>query len=81
MRKHSQNGSTITLWDSSFTAMKLNQVPVKENKLTVTKLVPGNDPSTLSIGVIYYLEDVGYAWLFDTCSKGVNFKNLDLNYR
>ena len=70
-----RKGST-ELFDSSLATMTLDQLPDFDHRIIVEKLVPGNDPASLEIGIIDFLEDVGSAWRIDTFPEGDSIKVL-----
>ncbi|MEO5996904.1 MAG: hypothetical protein ABIN89_09225 [Chitinophagaceae bacterium] len=76
MRNH-----TRTILDSSLATMKVEEIPDFNHRIIIEKFVPRNDTSTLVVGFIYYLENVGESWYLEDFPSGNNFKVLTYPFR
>ncbi len=70
-----------TLWDSIMPPMKIKDIPAFANKLVIEKTVPGNDSSQLSVGFIYYIQNVGVSWYLESFDAGKMFKAVDYHFQ
>jgi hypothetical protein len=53
-----------TIFDSSLATMKIKDIPDFDHRLVIEKIVPGNNTSTLTVGFVYQIENVGLSsWL------------------
>jgi hypothetical protein len=75
-----RNTSHKTLWDSTFKAVKLNQIPTPKDKWIVEKIVPNEYNSVLQVGFNYSIKNVGNSWYLDTCDVGNKLKIVDFNF-
>jgi hypothetical protein len=71
----------ITIFDSTWTEMKIRDIPDLNHRIIVEKLVPGNDTSTLSVGFVYRIENVGYASYLDPFPSGDSLKVLRYSFK
>ena len=73
--------ATQVLWDSILPPMKIKDIPSVINKINISKAVPGNDHSQLSVGFIYYIQNVGQSWYLQTFDAGEAVKVVDYNFQ
>jgi hypothetical protein len=53
-----------TIFDSSLAMMKIKDIPDSSHRIIIEKIVPGNNASTLTVGFVYQIENVGISsWL------------------
>jgi hypothetical protein len=52
-------------FDSALATMKVKDIPDFEHRIIVEKSVPGNDTSTLVVGFVYQIENVGTSWYLE----------------
>jgi hypothetical protein len=69
------------LFDSSFSAMQIKNIPDYSHKIIVEKKVVGYDDEELTAGFIYEIENVGNSWYVDTSKAGNPLKVIDFNFR
>lgn len=69
------------IWDSVLPPMKIKDIPNRNNKLIVEKIVPVNDCSFLKVGFIYAIENVGISWFWERSNPGQTLKEVDFNFR
>ncbi len=70
-----------TLWDSTFAPMLIKDIPVLAKKIVIEKNVPGNDNSQLSVGFVYYIQNVGLSWYLQPFEPGQVLKAVDYNFQ
>ncbi len=73
------NGKTI--FDSSLAVMKIKDIPDSLHMIVIVKSVPGNDPSTLTVGFDYEIENVGSSWYLEPFPRGDSLKLLRYPFR
>lgn len=66
----------LILWDTVLAPIKVKDIPDKNHKLIIEKMVPHDDNSTLKIGFDYAIQDVGNSWFFDILNPGEDFKEI-----
>lgn len=69
------------LWDSTFSPMKIKEIPSQTNKLIINKAVPNNDTSLLKVGFNYTIQNVGNAQFLDSFNTGNNLKVVNFNFQ
>lgn len=80
LRIHQMSGRN--LFDSSIATMKVSEIPDKAHALVFDKTVPaGHENETLQLGIIDYLEDVGYYWKIDTLGANEQHHTIEWNFR
>ena len=72
---------TKILLDSELAPMRIKDIPNAANKIIITKTVPDNESSDLSVGFLYSIEGVGNSWHLDTCKAGETFKVVDFAFQ
>ena len=72
---------TKILLDSQLAPMKIKEIPNAANKIIITKTVPDNESSDLSIGFLYTINGIGNSWYLDTCKAGETFKVVNFAFR
>jgi hypothetical protein len=70
-----------TIFDSSLSPMKVEEIPDSIHKIIIEKYVPGNDGSTLTVGFVYQIENVGISWYLDTFPAGDTLKLLQYRFK
>ena len=70
-----------TIFDSSLAVMTVENIPDFAHRIIIEKLVPDNDPATLTVGFNYEIEDVGNSWNLDVFPAGDTLKVLDTPFR
>jgi hypothetical protein len=68
-----------TLFDSALAPMAIKDIPGIANKLIVEKKV--TDTSTLAVGFLYTIKNVGFSWYTDTCAAGEAFKSVVYSFK
>ena len=61
--------------------MKIKDIPDSLHKIVIEKSVPGNDPSTLTVGFDYEIENVGSSWYLEPFPRGDSLKLLRYPFR
>ncbi|UAY51749.1 hypothetical protein [Ferruginibacter albus] len=72
---------TGKMFDSAIAPMTVENIPDFNHKIVIDRLIPNNDTSTFSVGFSYYIDNVGLAWSIDTCSAGVTYKEVRLDFK
>ena len=72
-RLHMENADRAIL-DSNLAIMKIEDIPDSAHRIIIEKLVPGNDTSTLTVGFVYYIENVGISWHLESFPAGDTLK-------
>ncbi len=72
---------TKILLDSELAPMKIREIPNAANKIIITKTVPDDESSDLSVGFLYSIDGVGNSWHLDTCKTGETFKIVDFAFQ
>jgi hypothetical protein len=70
-----------TLFDSSFAAMEIKDIPGPDHKLVIEKTVSGNGDADLAAGFHYEIENVGHSGYIDTSKVGNAFKVIDYAFQ
>jgi hypothetical protein len=70
-----------TILDSSLATMKVEDIPDSAHRIVIEKFVPGNDTSTLAVGFVYHIENVGISWYLETFAAGDTLKVLRFPFR
>lgn len=70
-----------TIFDSSLATMQIKDIPDSTHRIIIEKQVPGNDPSTLTVGFNYEIENVGMSWYLESFSMGDSLKVLRYPFR
>ena len=70
-----------TIFDSSLAVMKIQDIPDSLHRIIIEKPVPGNDPSTLTVGFYYEIENVGMSWYLEPFAMGDTLKVLKYPFR
>jgi hypothetical protein len=68
------------IWDSVLAPMKIKDIPLFANKLTIDKTVE-NQTGRLKVGFYYTIEEVGISWFFQPMESWESFKLVDFNFR
>jgi len=76
-----QTGSSQPIWDSSFSTMKVKNIPSLLNKIVVEKTITGYGSSLLKVGFRYTLPGVGDSWYYDADSPGQAMKEVTFNFQ
>jgi len=66
-----------TLFDSSFAAMEIKDIPGPGQKLVIEKTVSGDGNADLAAGFHYEIQNVGHSGYIDTSKAGNAFKVID----
>lgn len=74
-------GDSRHLFDSTFSVMKVKDIPSPANKIVFEKTVPAGLEEALEAGFVYYLENVGYSWKIDRFDGGNWFQELNYSFR
>jgi len=69
------------VFDSSLATMKIEDIPDSAHRIIIEKLVPGNDTSTLEVGFLYTIENVGYSWHLELFKGGETFKQVQYSFK
>ena len=77
---HITNASHSIAFDSTVFAMKVKDIPNKQNQLVFEKKVP-SDGSILTAGFLYTIENVGNSWHLDTCAANEKFKVIEYPFQ
>jgi hypothetical protein len=70
-----------SIFDSSLATMRIEDIPDSSHKIIIEKFVPGNDTSSLVVGFIYQIENVGISWYLDKFPAGDGFKLLQYSFK
>jgi hypothetical protein len=54
-----------SIFDSLLAPMKLSDIPDSAHSIVIEKSVPGNDTSTLKVGFLYTIDNVGTSWHYE----------------
>jgi hypothetical protein len=73
--------NTKTIFDSSLTTMRIKDIPDSIHRIIIEKSVPGNDPSNLTVGFNYEIENVGNSWFLEPFPMGDSLKVLRYSFR
>jgi hypothetical protein len=76
-----QTGSNQPIWDSTFSAMKVKDIPSLVNKIVVEKTITGYGDKLLKVGFRYTLPGVGDSWFYDADSPGQTMKEVTFNFQ
>lgn len=69
------------LWDSALATMKIKDIPDSLHKLTFEKQVTASKDSTLVVGFLYEIVNVGQSWFLDTCQAGEKLKIVNYSFQ
>ncbi|MHA4809490.1 hypothetical protein ACX0G9_15360 [Flavitalea flava] len=69
------------LFDSNLATMKVRDIPDFDHRIIIEKLVPGNDTSTLTVGFVYQIEDVGISWYLEQFPGKDTLKVLTYSFK
>ncbi|HTI09796.1 MAG TPA: hypothetical protein VL832_14610 [Puia sp.] len=69
------------LWDSALATMKIKDIPDSLHKLTFEKQVTASNDSTLVVGFLYEIVNVGNSWFLDTCQASDKFKVVNYPFQ
>lgn len=69
------------IYDSSFTTMRVEEIPDSLHRIIIEKFVPGNDTSTLVVGFTYHIQNVGYSWYLEEFPARDSFKVLRYSFK
>ena len=75
-----RNGQN-TIFDSALAVMKVEDIPDFAHRIIIEKLVPGNDPATLTVGFNYAIDNVGNSWFVDAFNSGESLKILSYPFK
>jgi hypothetical protein len=76
-----REGNYPHLFDSTFSVMKVKEIPGASNKIVFEKKVWVDASMRLGAGFVYSLENVGYSWYIDTCEPGQLFKEINYAFQ
>jgi hypothetical protein len=62
------------VFDSSLATMKIEDIPDSAHRIIIEKSIPGNDTSTLEVGFLYTIENVGNSWYLEPFQVSESFK-------
>ncbi len=69
------------IWDSTFPAMKVKDIPKMANQILISKTITGYSNASLKVGFNYSLENVGYSWYIDFSKPGEAMKTVTFNFK
>jgi hypothetical protein len=69
------------IFDSALATMKIQDIPNELHKIIIRKSVPQNDPSTLKVGFVYHIENVGISWHFEEFPSSDALKVVKFDFR
>jgi hypothetical protein len=70
-----------TIFDSALAVMKIRDIPDFDHRLTIEKSVPGNDTSTLTVGFLYQIEQVGISWYVEPFPAHDTLREIIYSFR
>lgn len=76
-----ENSANQVLWDSTFTSMKIKDIPGFDHKITFEKIIPDRDSSLLKVGFAYTIENVGTSRYIDSFKVDQTLKVFSFNFR
>jgi hypothetical protein len=71
-----EDKSSRHIFDSTFSVMKVKDIPSQNNKIVFEKKIFVDAQQKLSAGFIYYLENVGISWHIEAAEPGELFKEI-----
>jgi hypothetical protein len=69
------------LFDSTLATMKIEDIPDSLHRIIIEKMVPGNDTSTIEVGFLYAIENVGNSWYLEPLYGTESFKVVQYSFR
>jgi hypothetical protein len=76
-----RDGNYPHLFDSTFSVMKVKEIPGASNKIVFEKKVLVDASLRLGAGFVYSLENVGYSWYIEACEPGELFKEINYSFQ
>jgi hypothetical protein len=69
------------IFDSAISPMRVEDIPDSLHRIIIEHEVPGNDTSTLVVGWLYHIDNVGYSWYLDSFPAADSFKLVRYSFR
>lgn len=76
-----RNSMSQTIWDSVLPPMRIMDIPGRENQLVVEKTLTGYENSSLRVGFIYQIENVGISWHWQQSAPCDTSKLVEFNFK
>ena len=70
-----------SIFDSLLAPMKIADIPDSDHRIIIEKSVPGNDTSTLRVGFLYTIENVGMSWQLESFPALDTFKVVSFPFQ
>lgn len=69
------------VFDSSLATMKIEDIPDSTHRIIIEKSIPANDTTTLEVGFLYSIENVGNSWYIEAFPGNQSFKVVRYSFK
>ncbi len=71
----------LPVFDSTLATMKIEDIPDSAHRIVIEKSIPVNDTTTLEVGFLYTIENVGNSWYLEAFPGNQSFKLIRYSFK